>query len=490
MFAAWLICVVGWVYVALMPNKYITYSRVYVEGETILRPLLKDITVQNDVLSTVLVMRNLLLNQPNLEKLISETGLSERIKTESDMRNMIGMLKSNILIEDDRSGSNIYKIEYRDTDPRMAETVVSALVNGFVGSIRSGGEVNTSTAQKFLDEQIQEYENRLEKAEETLKEFKLKHVGVMPQDGADFYQRLQTAIKEKNNVELQLRESEQKYKELERQVAGEEPIFGLSTREIETNETREIDARIARLRGDLDNLLLRYTEQHPDVMHAKSTIKELEKEKAALVKKLSARAPTTVVADENPVYQRLRIALGEAEAEVVGLRVRYDEHKARVNFLQERVELIPEVEAELVKLNRDYNVVKSHYETLLSRREAAKLSSDVATTADDLKFRIIDPPQIPYEPTWPNRSLFFTAILIFALGVGLGIAFLATQYRMVFVGGKELSMMTGLPLLGVVSRHLTEEQIVDQRSKFKYFSVASGSLLGMYCLIMIIVSIM
>jgi polysaccharide chain length determinant protein (PEP-CTERM system associated) len=481
---AWLICVVGWTYVALMPNKYITYARVYVETESILRPLLKDITVQSDTISTVLIMKNLLLNQPNLQKLIVETGLSERVKSESDMRNMIASLKTSIIIEDDRSGPNLYKIAYRDSNPRMAEKIVSALVNGFVGSIRTGGEVNTSTAQRFLDEQIAEYEGRLEKAEQILKEFKLKHVGVMPDAGADFYQRLQTAIREKSGVELELREAERRLSELERQVAGEEPIFGLSNREIETNETRSLDARITRLRSDLDDLLLRYTEQHPDVVYARDTIAELESQKRALQKKLSGRV-TEIMADENPVYQRLRIALGEVEAEVAGLRVRYNEHESRVNFLQERVELIPEVEADLVKLNRDYNVIKEQYETLLSRREAAKLSGDVESTADNLKFRIIDPPQIPYEPTWPNRGLFFTAILVLGLGAGVGIAFLATQYRLVFEGGKELSMVTGLPLLGVVSQHMTEAQILENHLKMKYFSITAGSLLGLYCLAMI-----
>lgn len=484
----WLVCVMGWTYVSLMPNKYITYARVYVETESILRPLLKDITVQSDVMSTVLVMKNLLLNQPNLKKLIADTSLSRRVKSESDMRSMISHLKGSIIVEDDRSGPNLYKIAYRDTDPKLAEEVVSSLLNGFVGSIRTGGEVNTSTAQRFLDEQIVEYEARLEKAEQTLKEFKLKHIGVMPQDGADFYQRLQLAMREKSAVELQLREAEKRLGELERQVAGEEPIFGLSNREIETNETRALDARITRLHSDLDNLLLQYTEQHPDVLHARNTIAELERQKRSLQKNLSGHV-NTVIADENPVYQRLRIALGEVEAEVAGLRVRYSEHDARVKFLQERVELIPEVEAELVKLNRDYNVVKVHYETLLSRREAAKLSGDIESTADNLKFRIIDPPQIPYEPSWPNRALFFTAIMIFGLGAGVGVAFLATQYRLVFEGGKELSMVTGLPLLGTVSRHMTLEQIMEKEKKMKQFAISAGSLLGLYCLIMIIQAI-
>ena len=95
--------------------------------------------------------------------------------------------------------------------------------------------------------------------------------------------------------------------------------------------------------------------------------------------------------EENPVYQQLKISLGAAEAEASSLRVRKNEYQARVKKLENLVDTVPQVEAELAKLNRDYTVIKQNYETLLSRRESARLSKKAEQSSDEDRSEI----QIP-----------------------------------------------------------------------------------------------
>ena len=151
------------------------------------------------------------------------------------------------------------------------------------------------------------------------------------------------------------------------------------------------------------------------------------------------------------MYQNLKVALGKTEAQVSALFVRVREYKNRVSQLRELVDTIPKVEAELARLNRDYNINKSNYEGLVSRRESAKISREADQSVDDIQFRIIDPPIASIEPISPNRPLLLTAVLCLGLGLGGGLAWALGQLRPSFSDSKELRDFSGLPVIGSVA---------------------------------------
>lgn len=209
----------------------------------------------------------------------------------------------------------------------------------------------------------------------------------------------------------------------------------------------EIDGRIDSLKRNLDTLLQRYTEQHPDVANTRRLIKELEEQKtqeAATRKKAAASNPASAVSN-NPVYQQLKISLAEAEANVASLRTRVAEYEGRYKHLVERMKTMPEIEAEYAALNRDYDVQKKNYDALLARRESASMTGDLESVAGLADFRLIDPPTVSKTPVAPNRMLLLPIGLIAALGAGIAAAVLMSQLRPVFVDGKSLRETTGLP---------------------------------------------
>src|SRR5574343_762928 len=111
----------------------------------------------------------------------------------------------------------------------------------------------------------------------------------------------------------------------------------------------------------------------------------------------------------------------------------------------------PQIEAEFVQLNRDYDVHKKNYEQFVSRRESAELSGDLDSTGSVADFRLIDPPRASNTPVAPNRMLLFPGGLVVALAAGLFVAFAASQIRPVFFDAKTLRDATGLQVLGTVS---------------------------------------
>jgi len=129
------------------------------------------------------------------------------------------------------------------------------------------------------------------------------------------------------------------------------------------------------------------------------------------------------------------------------------ERRAEVTRLQSLIDEVPEVEAELARLNRDYNVVYEQYQSLVRSRETQDLSQR-ARSADDVQFRVIDPPLAALQPVAPNRLLLLGAALCGAFAAGAGLCWLLAQLRPVFSSALELCTVTSFPVLGTVSRAL------------------------------------
>ncbi len=183
---------------------------------------------------------------------------------------------------------------------------------------------------------------------------------------------------------------------------------------------------------------------------------------------------------ENPVYQQMRSLLSEADASVAEFRVRVQEHEQRVKNLEEKVNSIPVIEAELTQLNRDYDVIRGQHATLLERRESARISEDVEQSAGDVVFRVIDPPFVPQTPDEPNKLLLNSGVLVIAIGGALGIGLLMSLLQPVVVDRRSLGELVGLPVLGAVTQI---RSLAQQRAAFinrLMLAVASVALLVVF----------
>jgi polysaccharide chain length determinant protein (PEP-CTERM system associated) len=249
----------------------------------------------------------------------------------------------------------------------------------------------------------------------------------------------------------------------------------------------EIDGRIEVMKRNLDTLLQRYTEAHPDVTGARRVIRELEEQKrqelnarkAALAasSKAGTPAPVSNVAN-NPVYQQLKVSLAEAEANVASLQTRVAEYEVRYNQAKARIQMEPEIEAEFVQLNRDYGIHKSNYESLVARRESAAMAGEMESSAAE--FRLIDPPRVTPKPVGPNRVRLFTLALFGALAAGLAASVLASQVNRRFFDAHSLRSATGLPVLGTVSLIPDERMRRKERRGLIAFIAAAVALLGSF----------
>lgn len=440
----------GWGWVFQMPEAYQASARVHVDTNTVLRPLLRGLAIQPNIDQRIQLMSRTLLSRPNLEKLMRMTDLDLQAETDAQKDEIIKNLKKHIGLSGDRSNTSLYSLSFEHEDREMAKRVVQSLITVFIESTLGDERADSLDAQKFLDQQIDEYEGRLTEAEARLAKFKQKYVGVLPGQSGGYYVNLAAARKELSTAELRLNEMTQRRNELKRQLAGEDPVFVSGGSD--SFSQSPLDSRINSLQSRLDDLLTRYTDRFPEVVQIRGLIEVLEQERQAEIESALAGEPTDYSGlQESPVYQQMRTMLAEAEARVAEMSVRVKEYRGRVKEMEDLVDNIPVIEAELKQLNRDYEVVRQKHSELLTRRESALISQDVEQKSNDLVFRVIDPPFVPLEPSEPNKLLLNAVVLLFAIAVGGGVAFLWSLLNPVVIDRFALSRVTDLPVLGTVS---------------------------------------
>ncbi len=496
---AWVVGVAGAVLAFKVPDRYEAMARIFVDTQSILKPLMSGLAVQPNVDQQVTMLSRTLISRPNIEKLVRMADLDLKSESKSQQEGLIESLMKNIEIKS-TGRDNLYSLTYVESDKDKAKRVIQSMVSIFVESSLGASRKDTDSAKVFLDEQIKTYEAKLEESETRLKDFRLRNLDVQTGDGKDSASRLSAIGQQLETAKLELREAEnardaaRKQAEAERAgTTGNSPTQSLLQESAISVATPEIDARIDGVKRGLDQLLQRFTDQHPDVVNARRLLTDLETQKrkeVAELRKVAMAVPAQAqAANTSLAMQELARLQASSEVQVAALKARVAEYSSRYAQARALSRTSPQIEAEAAQLNRDYAIVKKNYEDLVARRQSAVMSGDLDMASGVVDFRLIDPPRVSPRPVSPNRLLLLALAAAVSLGAGMFTAFAASQLRPVYNDAQELRMKTGIPLLGVVSMILTEAERKAERSNRLRFFAGSGGLLASFLVAMVTLSI-
>jgi polysaccharide chain length determinant protein (PEP-CTERM system associated) len=490
---AWGVCLVAWPFILTLPNKYEAVSRVFVAPNTALKPVSQGLAIEQDLNAQLNLVRQSLLSRPNLETVMAQGGLTPAVDTPYNRARVLDDLSQRIEIVavgtppvpgEQSAPSKVYTISYQDPNRDRALKVVRILLDSFMEGTLGGKRRDSDTAQHFVEGQIKEYEVRLASAEQRLADFKKQNVGMVPGDQqGDFFSRQQTEIDAVKKTQTSLGIALTRRSELAAQLRGEGPVAASTGGAISASGmmgTRGGDtlSRIQETQAKLDDMLLRFTDKHPDVIALQATLAELkqrrENELAAL-RRGDAGAAVATGASSNPVYQSIQLALNQTDVEIAGLRGELADHQSKVAELRKTVDTMPQVEAEFAKLNRDYAVDKAQYNALVDRLQKARIGGEAEATGS-VRFDIIDPPTADFKPVSPQRSILQVGALIMGLAAGGAVAFLYTLLKPVFHSARQLAELTGVAVLGVVSASRLAGKTASMRSLYWRYSLACGTL--------------
>lgn len=476
---AWGVGLLGGAAVWFIPERLEASAKLYVDTQSVLKPLMSGLAFQPDQEQQVRMLAKTLISHPNVEKLVNDKQLgfdtSDPAKTEILIEKVSQKIRMNPL-----GGGNLYQLSFRDIDGERARLLIEKLVNMFV---RTGTETkrrDSQDASKFIDAQIKVYEAKLTEAEDRLKQYKLRNFGVSGTGPQDHFQRISALSESVTKLQIDLAAAANARDAVARELKREDPQLPRAALAANgggaTRPPSEVDARLEATRRQLDELQRRFTDVHPDVAAARRLVKELEAQQEQERAREQSSQPSGS-APTNPVYQSLRVSLAKAESDVATLRTQLAAQQTQLQKARETATKVPQAEAELAQLNRDYEIIRKNYEQLVARRESASLGERLDESTNSTEFRIVEPPNVSPTPVFPSRKVMALGVVLASLGAGLAVAYLMSVIHPVVSRVSELKAVTGRPVLGSISVALTETGRLAQRREMTHLVLATTVLL-------------
>ncbi len=475
---AWGICILGWLAIASIPNRYDSRARLLVDVNEILpgEAQLGGGRAQIDQI------RETLTSARNMEKVAATTGLLPAGANERDKANVVAMLQKNIKVVPQQD--NIFEItssvavgSLSDADnAKLASGVLDSLITVFRDDQLRGGRMNAREGLKFLDAQIADREKALREVEARRAAFEAQNIGLVAGGAGSPAQRVEAARAELSQIESQLVAAQAQLAAANGQLAstpatipGVGGVGGGVARQQLAGAQNELSAM--RSRG--------LTDAHPDVIALKSQIASL---KAQADREGSGGGGGM----QNPAYASLAAMRAERQATVSALTARKSQLTSDIARITAQQIQNPGIAAEYDRINGEYTAFKAQYDKLLAQREQVRLRGEVQTETDAIRIELLDPPSKPTSPAAPNRPLFLTLVLLAGIGGGVGAAFGLSQVRTSYATAARLERASGLPVIGSITEVVTAERQLDRRKKLVWLAGGGGALVGLYALLLVV----
>jgi polysaccharide chain length determinant protein (PEP-CTERM system associated) len=489
---AWAVCALGWLAVYFTPDRYEARSRFYVDTSSALAPFVRNLSVEMNVDQQVDVVKEAILGREPLLKVARETDLDIEATTPNELEALLEDLRERIVITGGGPSRIVfgqrdhnYQISYRDTDKQRAVKVVQIMLDTFIEDTLKKRRSGFQTARDFLQQQIGQQEQRLAEAEQKLAEFKRRNIGRLPTEAGSYVDSLQVEMTELQNLRSQESVLLSQRQQLTSQLAAERQYVPSGAVTAVPGGARpasgsDLDSRIRESEARLEELLLVYTPKHPEVIALQEALAQL---RAKRREELTAMGVTGIPEGgslaANPVFEQIRVQRNQVDVDLAALRGQIADRVRRISEMQRRVETMPEVEAELAQLTRDYDVLRTRYGEMLQQFETAKLS-DAVGQKDEVEFSVLDPPAALAAPVSPPRLLLLLGVLVLGLGAGGAIAFALSKLNPVYDSLVTLRAVTGLPVLGAVSATWLDRRLVRKRVEMLRIAAATAALLVVF----------
>ncbi|MEN3974089.1 XrtA system polysaccharide chain length determinant [Emcibacter sp. SYSU 3D8] len=486
---AWLVTLGGWMYVTSIPDMFRSSAQIYIDTDTMLNDLLQGVTVDVDTNRQVQVMQQTLLSRPNMERVLRMADLDLTATSDAQVAAMAAQIRTRVELTP--VAPNLFRLSYEDHDRQKTQRVVQSLLTIFVESNLGLSRQDISQARRFLDEQIRDYEQQLSEAEQRRAQFRRDNIGLLPGD-ENYFARMQREKSELSDLQRQYNDAALMRAELARQSLAVPRFIAIRTASGTNRDSFGAADQIAEMRRKLGELDAQgYTPLHPDVVAAQESLdkalEDYDRERAAATNQNAGddESPLNPNATMiNPVWEQIQVKLVDADTNLASLKSRIAGKETMIAQFDELAKTVPNVEAELMRVDRDYEVVKKKYEDLLQRRESARITQDLEGKTDKVQFRVIEPPDLPRAPSSPNRPALLSASLLIGLAAGLGVAFLLSQVHHTFSTANRLRASFDLPVLGTISAVPFDSYSRRRRIEIASFSVVLAGLVVAYVFVM------
>lgn len=446
-------------------------------------------TVTEKVEDRLATLEDQILSRSRLERIILDLDLYSDLRRRAPLETVVERMRKEITIKVE--GKESFRLSYIGQNPQIVQKATERLASLFIEENLRDREKQAEDTNDFLESQLLDARRQLLDHEKKLEEYRRQYSGQLPTQAASNLQAIQ-------NLQMQLqalRETTDRGQErrllMERQLADLQmptptPVAppvpaGQPGAAVDAATASDLETAKSRL----DALLLRVKPTHPDVIALQRTIRELEARQQIEAKATAAGEAKPVEKAVSPTEvarlnrtRELKAELDVLDQELHDKQAQEKRLRDQVMEYQAKLDAVPSRESELAELTRDYRTLQTTYETLLVKREDAKLAANLERRNIGEQFKVLDPATTPQQPYSPNRLLVVGGGA--AGGALLGLLFVAgLEYRnSSFTREEEVLRLCQVPVLAVVPLMMSvhERQRVRRRTK-------TAVMIGILCLV-------
>lgn len=450
----------------LLPKKYTSSTTILVEERNIIAPLMEGRAVATSVVDRASILREVAFSRRVMDEILKTGGWMEGNPTPIEQDKLIEKIVGRTSISNPRA--NLIQISYSDSDAERAYRVTKRFGDLVIQESLSTKERESSEAYAFIDSQVRQYHEKLTKAEQELEQFRSTNPDARPGIEADVNARIGELRRIIETGRMDLIDMRSQESALHSQLSGESEVTMVQTR------AGQFRARLAELHSQRDQLLLTYTDQHPDVVRVQHQIRDLEEElRREESQPRRSASPTALdgsAAAFNPLYGELRSKQAEASRRSASTSARISTAESMLADELTRSGRIAASESTLAELTRDYEVNRDLYQDLLKRRENARVSMNLDAEQRGLSFRIQEPAALALRPSGLRVMHVAGAGLVLALLVPLALLVAIVKLDPRVRSPLQIERDAGLPVLGTMPAYLTGPK---RRQSLRRYSLAA-----------------
>lgn len=451
------------------PKKYVAETTILVQENNIIKPLTEGIAATTEVSDRADIAREIIFSQDSLNQLLTEGGWNVVKMSPIERDQLVDRIKDHTSI--DTSKTNLLlRISYNDSDAKRAYNLTRDMAQLFIAKSLASKEAESASAYDFMNQQVEAYHAKLIAASDALQEYISSHPEASPGSIADTNSRVSALRNQIENAKVQAAQYSSQASAMGGSLSGQSQISTVQTRE------DVYRAQIAQMQAHLNQLLLTYTDNYPDVVRTRHQIQDLQQQlvKAQTQKQTAASVGTAIDSQVtfNPVYSNLQTQLAQIHGQLAAARATESASQQQLQVELARSQKIAQSSNELTKLNNNFNTVSATYQDLLQRREKARISMDLDKDQRGLTFKIQDPARLPLMPVGLRLMHFAAAGIVLGVCVPLGLLFLIARFDPRTRSPDILARATGLPVFASVPYYRdAHDDEVDRKRNLQWIGI-------------------
>jgi polysaccharide biosynthesis transport protein len=424
----------------LFPKMFVSKTMILLQPRDVPQNFVMDL-IGGETNERLTAIEQTVLSRTNLLKIIGEyENWLPEYRALNDERK-VSRLKKRIAIEfsSAQKGSrnpstfNI-QISYRDKNPELAQKIAARLASFFIEEDNRTRENKVFGTAQFLETELSKVAEQLKQSEDKLKVVEQRYRYELPSELDTNLRTLDRLQLQKNGNLEALDRSMTQQMILERQMSETPPTI---SRESAANPNLAAPVRnplveiYRKKEQEYNELIARAKPTHPDARRLKAELEQMKKviPSEDLEKAEKENSPDQSVPDmiPNPVHQSLAAQLSQLKTDIE-IRQKdkkwIEEEMAKYN---QRILNMPGVKQEMMSIIRTTADLQKTHEELRTKVAQAKLAGSLESRQRGSQFEIIDPANLPMEPSSPNPIVILGAGFITSLAAGIIIALLVNS---------------------------------------------------------------